>query len=169
MKILSLDQAAKVSGWSFWENDKPVEWGIIEPTPKNLKDGARLYSLRKKFSELIDKYSPELILIENPVGGEEDKKSGAENNWKTMQVLCQVQGVLIELITEKRKPVEIVSPSSWQNTCSIHRRDREGRKAGAKAFVEKTYGLRDVPQDIYDSICIAHHYLETLKPERSAF
>lgn len=169
MKILSIDQAARVSGWSFWENDKPIEWGVVEPSPKNLKDGKRLTSIRKKFAELIDKYSPELVIIEDPVGGEEDKRSGAENNWKTMQVLCQVQGMLMQLVDEKKKDLVIVSPSSWQNTCGIHKRDRNSRKAGAKAFAEKAYKLVDVPQDICDSICIAYHYIEQNKPERSAF
>lgn len=168
MKILSIDQAARLSGWSYWENDKPIKWGTVEPSPKNSKDGSRLSSLRKQFAKLIDEYSPELVLIEDPVGGEEDKK-GPENNWKTMQVLCQVQGMLMQLIDEKGKKCEIISPSSWQFTCKIHKRDRDSRKAGAKAFVEGTYKLSDVPQDIYDSICIAHHYLEKNKEEVSAF
>lgn len=169
MKILSIDQAARLSGWSYWENNKPIEWGVVEPSPKTLKDGARLTALRKQFAALIDKYSPELIIIEDPVGGEEDKKSGAENNWKTMQVLCQVQGMLIQLIHEKGKKIAIVSPSSWQFTCGIHKRSRTERKDGALAFVAKAYNLSDIPQDICDSICIAYHHIESNKSEVSAF
>lgn len=168
MKILSIDQAARVSGWSYWENDKPIKWGIIEPSPKNQKDGVRLLSLLKQFSNLIDIYSPEIVLIENPVGGQEDK-GGPENNWKTMQVLCHVQGVLMLLIADKGKKIDIISPSSWQFTCGIHKRARIERKSGAKAFVEKTYKLTDVPQDVCDSICIAYHYIESNKQEVSAF
>lgn len=170
-KILSFDQAANVSGWSYWENGKPVQWGTVTPTPTSAKGGRRLASLRQKFGDLIDQFNPEIVLIEDPVGGEEDKTSGPTNNWKTMQTLCQVQGVLLELIHTKDKPVEIVSPSSWQNTCGIHKRYRLERKAGARSFVEKTYGLseQDIIQDIVDSICIAHHYIETNRPERSAF
>ena len=110
-----------------------------------------------------------MILIENPVGGEEDKRSGPENNWKTMQTLCQVQGVLLELIAEKKKDVEIISPSSWQYTCGIHKRSRVERKEGARQFVESYYGLKNVIQDVCDSICIAHHYLRENRIERSAF
>lgn len=87
-RILSIDQAANVSGWSYWENDKPVKWGTISPTPASAKEGRRLASLREKFDKLIDEVNPNFILIENPVGGEEDKTSGPENNWKTMQTLC---------------------------------------------------------------------------------
>jgi Holliday junction resolvasome RuvABC endonuclease subunit len=168
MKILSMDQAANATGWSVWENEKPIKWGVIYPSPKNAKDGLRLTSLRRQFSALIDEHSPQLVLIENPVGGEEDKL-GQENNWKTMQVLCQVQGMLIQLIHEKGKKIEIVSPSSWQNTCGIHKRDRDSRKAGAAKFVEKHYGLTDIPQDIIDSFCIAYHCYIISKEEVSAF
>lgn len=110
-----------------------------------------------------------MILIENPVGGEEDKRGGPENNWKTMQTLCQVQGVLLEVIAAHRKKVEIISPSSWQNTCGIHKRSRDERKAGARKFVENYYGLFDVIQDVVDSICIGYHYIRENGLERSAF
>ena len=172
-KILSFDQAANVSGWSYWEDRKPKEWGVITPIPKSLKDGPRLSSLRKQFKALIEKYNPDMVLIENPVGGEEDKEKGPENNWKTMQTLCQVQGVLIQVIDELKKPIEIISPSSWQFTCRIHAREREARKLGARKFVEKEYGLDEtqVVQDICDSICIAYHYITTdgVDPERCAW
>lgn len=174
-KLLSIDQAATLSGWSYWEDEKLIEWGTIEPTPKSAKGGRRLTSLRAKFSELIDKYKPSIILIENPVGGEEDKNpkghknNSAENNWITMQVLCQVQGMLLQLIDEKNVNVEIVSPSSWQDTCGIHKRDRISRKAGAKSFVERQYKLDNVIQDVCDSVCIAYHYFEINRPERSAW
>lgn len=94
-KILSFDQSANQTGWSYWEDDKPVEWGIICPKPKNIKEGKRLTSLRGQFKDLILKYSPNIVLIENPVGGQEDQRDGPENNWLTMQTLCQVQGVLL--------------------------------------------------------------------------
>lgn len=171
MKILSFDQAANISGWSYWEDGKPVKWGVIKPKPATLRDGARLTSLRGQYRDLIKEFKPDQVLIENPVGGEEDKRSGPTNNWKTMQTLCQVQGVLLQVIHECGKPVEIVSPSSWQFTCGIHKRERDARKAGAASFVERTYGLGAdvVTQDEIDSICIAHHYVESNKEERSAF
>lgn len=168
MNILSFDQAAKISGWSYWEDNKPKEWGIVEPSPKNLKGGARLTSIRGKFKKLIEKFDPDIVLIENPVGGEEDD-NGPESNWKTMQILCQVQGVLLQVIDECHKNVEIISPSSWQYTCHIHKRDRSARKRGAQAFVKEQYGLDNIIQDVIDSICIAHHYLETNMEKRSVF
>lgn len=158
--LLSFDQAANATGWSFWRGKTPVEFGVINPKPKGIKGGARLTSLRDQFMELICRLNPELVLIENPVGGEEDNRGGGpEHNWATMQILCQVQGVLLQVIDEVSLPVEIISPSSWQNTCGIHARDRKSRKAGAVEFVHEVYGVKDVEQDVYDSICIGHHYL----------
>lgn len=158
-KILSFDQSANATGWSYWEDNTPKEWGVISPKPASLRGGARLTNLRQSFESLIANYQPDIVLIENPVGGEEDNRGGGpENNWLTMQVLCQVQGVLLQLIDEFGLPVEIVSPSSWQATCGIHARDRKTRKAGAAAFVQEKYGIVDA-QDVYDSVCICFHYL----------
>lgn len=75
-----------------------------------------------------------------------------------MQTLCQVQGVLLQLIDEFGLPVEIISPQCWQATCGIHARYRKERKEGAEAFVLEKYGIEG-EQDIYDSICICFHYL----------
>lgn len=168
MTFLAFDQAARISGWSYWEDGLPRKWGTIE-SPGKYSGGQRLHYLREKFKAKIEEFNPDMILIENPVGGEEDKYSGPENNWKTMQTLCQVQGVLLEVIHECGKEVEIISPSSWQNTCGIHKRNRTERKEGACRFVQSTYGLSDIIQDIVDSICIGYHYVRVNGLERSAF
>lgn len=166
-KVLAIDQAANLSGYSIWENEKPIAWGVISPKPKNLREGARLTSLRKQFKELIQQYNPQVVVIEDPVGGTEDK-GGSSANWKTMQILCQVQGMLIQLIHELNKDLDIVSPSSWQYTCGIHARDRVKRKMGSKNFVKKHYDLAEedgINQDICDSFCIAYHYFNKQEEE----
>ena len=167
-KILAFDQAANITGWSLWEDGKPIKWGIITPQPKNLKEGKRLSSLRTQFSTVIHESGASTVLLEDPVGSQENSYKRPENNWKTVQILSQVQGVLLQLIDEYNKKAVIVSPSTWQNTCGIHKRDRESRKAGAVEFIKKTYNI-NAEQDVIDSLCIAHHYLTKEKYERSAF
>ena len=124
--------------------------------------GQRLKSLYDQFIELIQKYNPDMVLIETPVGGDEDHK-GAKSNWTTMNILSQVQGVLLLAIETCKKPVEMVSPSAWQFTTRIHKRDRTSRKIGAREFVEKNYKITNVIQDVCDSICIGYHYIETIR------
>lgn len=168
---LCFDQAARLSGWAYFENEKPIEWGTIEPIPKAATGGERLRSLRRQFGALIKKYNPEIVVIENPVGGDEDKNNGPTANWQTLVTLAQVQGVLLEVIAEHEKPVEIVSPSSWVFTCRIHKRSRAERKIGAREFVSKEYKIDNVIQDVCDAVCIGYHFFETQrrKSEVSAF
>lgn len=173
MNFLSIDQSATASGWCYWKDNKPTAWGVINPSPKSCKGGERLSSLRGQFKKLLETYNVKTVCIEDPVGGVEDKNSVPGNNWKTMQVLSQVQGMLSELIylLTKREPF-IYSPSSWQFSTGIHKRDRSSRKAGAAAFVEKTYHITDREQDVYDAICIGWHHLygnAASSEERSAF
>ena len=168
---LCFDQAARLSGWAYFENEKPIEWGTIEPIPKSATGGARLHSLRSQFGTLIATDNPEIVLIEDPVGGDEDKNQGPTANWMTLKTLAQVQGVLLEIIAKYKKPVEIVSPSSWVFTCRIHKRSRAERKIGAREFVSKEYKIDNVIQDVCDAICIGYHFFETQrrKSEVSAF
>lgn len=165
MKMLTIDQAANASGWSIWNDNKLVEYGVVYPHPKSLRGGKRLSSLRIQFGELIERFQPTLVVIEDPVGDE----GGATSNWKTMQTLCQVQGMLLELIASKGREVEIMSPSTWQNLCGIHRRERNARKTGAVKYVLDTFGLTGVEQDAIDAICIGSAYLLKSEPEVSAF
>lgn len=171
MNFLSIDQSANASGWCYWENNKPSMWGVIYPSPKSAKGGRRLANLRDSFEDLIKRTKVKIVCIEDPVGGAEDK-SGPEQNWKTMKVLSQVHGMLSEIVYRITKEEPFVySPSSWQYSTSIHKRDRASRKAGAQAFVERTYGIKDCEQDVYDAVCIGWHHLNGTAPteERSAF
>lgn len=158
MRTLCIDQAARLSGFAVFEDNKLIEWGTVEPRPKSLTGGPRLKYIYEKFEEIVDRVKPDQMVIEDPVGGQEDNR-GPKANWKTMFVLANVYGVLELLAAIKGVPIDSVSPSSWQYTCGIHKRDRSSRKAGAEAFVEKQYGVAGTAQDIYDAICIGHHYL----------
>lgn len=154
-RLLSFDQAANLTGWSYWEDEKPKEWGVITPLPKSAKGGQRLNSLYGQYSALVAKYKPEIIVCEPPIGDDDDGKGH-----KTLFVLSQVMG-LIQMISAKTlTTLELMPAARWQFNCGIHKRDRAERKAGAKAFIEKTYHIpqEEISQDEVDSLCIAHSY-----------
>lgn len=166
--LLAIDQAANASGWALFKGSKLEKYGMIYPTPTTAKGGERLASLWRQFDELISNAAPDIVVIEAPLGGVEDG-SGPAQNWRTMAVLFEVFGMLTTLIELKGLPCAVVAASAWQNTCSIFKRDRASRKAGARNFVEKTYGLTQVEQDVCDAICIGSHFIETERTVRSAF
>lgn len=63
MKLIALDQASKITGWSFFENGELKKFGKI-----SLKDddvGERLYKLREELIKLFEEYKPEKVVFED--------------------------------------------------------------------------------------------------------
>ena len=162
--VLACDQALRMSGYCIFKDNNPAIWDIISPTPKSSDIPIALKSIRRQFREVIKKYKPDTIILEIPMGGNDD----SIDNHKTAFILAQVYGVLQELCAEELVNIEGIYASELQRICGIHKRDRASRKAGAVDFVKRKYGII-APQDCVDAICIGYSWLEMNKPERSAF
>lgn len=156
--ILALDLASRQSGWAVFDKDSSlVEYGIIAPRPLSLTARQRLPIIMKEIQTVIDEHGVKEMILEEPAGGKEDSSTsrGAANNWLTMSVLFITHGaVALEMERQKIK-YSIISPSTWQNRLEIFKRDRAGRKAGAKKYAIEHYNLADnLEQDIYDAVCL---------------
>ena len=162
--VLACDQALRMSGYCIFEDGKPMIWDTITPIPKSADVPTALKSIRRQFREVIKKHKPDTVILEIPMGGDENPV----DNHKTAFTLAQVYGVLQELCAEELVDIEAIYASEWQKICGIHKRDRASRKAGAVDFVKRKYGIT-APQDCVDAICIGYSWLEMNKPERSAF
>lgn len=178
-KILALDLASRQSGWAVFEKGTPsklIDKGIIEPRPRSLSAEERLPIIEKELQEILDKYKPSLVILEQPAGGKEDSR-GPDKSWLTMSVLFLCHGVVRNELIKRKIKFQLCSPSVWQNRLGFHKRDRAGRKAAAREYAVKAYSLPDnLEQDIYDAVCLydCYIYLEEFKKkekeeERSAF
>lgn len=154
-KLLALDQASHTSGYSIFYDDKLEAYGKFTFDDEDI--GERLYKIREKIKELIDKYDInevafEDIQLQNNVG----------NNVKTFKILAEVFGIVYELVTELKIPHTAVLSGTWKSTLGIKGRDRQEQKRNAKAYVIQTYGVKPT-QDEADAICIGAHM--TNKPK----
>lgn len=150
MKILALDQASRTSGFSVFDDNKLVTSGKF--TFEDSDMGLRLKKIRQKVENLINEYSPSVLVLEDI-----QLQKAVGNNVVTYKVLAQVIGVLIELATEKNIKYELVHSSTWKSYLGITGRTRPEQKKNAQAYVEKTYELK-VSQDQSDAICIGTYY-----------
>lgn len=151
MKILALDQASRTSGYSVFEDNQLVTSGKF--TFEDSDMGLRLKKIRQKVEELIEEYSPEVLVLEDI-----QLQKAVGNNVVTYKVLAQVIGVLIELAAEKQIKYELVHSSTWKSHLGIGGRTRPEQKKNAQAYVEKMYSLK-VSQDQSDAICIGTYYI----------
>ena len=166
MKLLALDQASKVSGFSVFEDGKLIASGTFTAADDDI--GVRLVNIRNKVIELIEKYSIDEVAFEDiqmqsQVNNVQTHKVLAEtygqsqvNNVQTYKVLAEVYGVIEELLSEKKIKYYIVHSQTWKSTLHITGKNRPEQKRNAQKFVAETYGLK-VTQDESDAICIGTH------------
>lgn len=153
MRLLSIDQSSRVSGWSFFDGEKLVEYGKID-LQGDIDD--RLVQFRKEVLELINKYKPTDIAFEDIQLQKEVNGVKSMNNIQTFKILAMIFGVLLEITKENKTISHIIPSSVWKSTLKIKGRLRNEQKKNAQEYVVNTYNLK-VIQDIVDSICIADH------------
>ena len=91
MRLLALDQASRVSGWAFFEDEKLIDYGKIEL--KEDEVGPRLVTLKKEIANLIDKYKVDIVAFEDI-----QMQSSIGSNVVTFKVLAEVYGVIHEFL-----------------------------------------------------------------------
>lgn len=152
MRLLALDQASHVSGWSVFEDSKLIEYGKIEANQDDL--GERLYYIKQEVLKLIDKYNIDEVVMEDI-----QMQGNVANNVQTFKILAEVFGVLYETFTELKIPNSAILASSWKSALGIKGKNRAEQKRNAQAWVLDTYGIK-VIQDIADSVCVGSAYLK---------
>ncbi len=153
MKILSLDQASKITGYAVFDDDKLVKYGKIDLRDEEV--GPRLVQLRQSIKFLISENQIDYIAFEDI-----QMQTSVGNNVKTFKVLANVFGVILELCEELHVKYEIVSSNTWKSTLKIKGRNRAEQKRNAQLFVNETYDVQ-CTQDEADAICIGSHIIKT--------
>ena len=152
-KLLALDQASIVTGWSVFNDEQLVEYGLIKLN-KDDELGKRLVVFRHSLIDLINKYEINEIAFEDI-----QMQTSIGNNVQTFKVLANIYGIVLELAEELHIPYHIVPSSSWKSTLGIKGKKRSEQKQNAQMYVEQVYHIK-VTQDESDSICIGSHVIQ---------
>lgn len=135
MKILAIDQATHISGFSVWENDLLMDYGHFEAKKKDTID--RMIEVSDWAEGLIKKYKPDSVVIE---------AVQYQQNQKVYSTLSQLQGVLFYLFHKVGINFNIVEPSVWKSHSGIKLRSkRKEQKQQSIDIVTVAYGV--VPTD----------------------
>lgn len=150
-RLLALDQSSRCSGWAYFENNKLKQHGKFIAEDEDI--GERLFFIKNKVLELIDKYDVEEIVFEDIQFQKSVNGISVPENVKTFKMLAMVFGVVYELCTELKIPHEAVLASTWKSSLGIKGSKRDEQKRNAQKFVIKEYGIKP-SQDECDAICI---------------
>lgn len=152
-KILALDQATKVSGYSVFNNKNLDTYGLLKVNEKEKNPIERMKEMNDKIIALIDGVKPDYIVFENVQ---------FQNNYGTFQQLSQLQGVIMAFLFCKNIGFTVIEPSAWKSFCGIKGRKRIEQKANTQKFVKEKYKL-DVSEDEADAIGIGYWAIHNLK------
>lgn len=154
-KLLALDQASHVSGYSVFYDDNLEAHGKFSVDDTDI--GERLVKIRKKVLELINEYDINEVAFEDI-----QLQTNVGNNVQTFKILAEVFGVIYELVTELGLPHTEVLAGTWKSTLGIKGKNRQEQKRNAQAYVVNTFGIK-ATQDESDAICIGAHMISKKK------
>ena len=169
-RILALDQATVISGWSVFDDKELIKYGIISPNEKFDKI-TRISIVRQWLIGTIDSIKPDLILFEDIQLQDFNKSSfpGQKKQYDnvgvtTFKVLAELIGVLENTAYEAGIPFKIIHSATWRKDVGINGRTRADKKKSAQMLVKKWYDVQ-VSEDEADAICIGRYGSNNFKKE----
>lgn len=164
-RILALDAATNVSGYSIYDNGILVSYGVFK-TPQDLSTTGRIHEVKKWLQQMIDQHHPDVIGLEN-IQLQEFSKGRFQV--ELYRALAQLQGVLLDVIFENCIDHDLVYSGVWRKYCGINEgTGRENKKKAAQDKVKTWYNI-DCTQDEADAICIGKYFCSVFKSSHSSW
>ena len=147
MKILSLDQSTRVTGWSLFSDGKYVTSGVIDLHKiKNTDERSKEMGL--EICKLIEEYKPDEIIIE---------EVAMQSNADTLKKLARIQGMAIGFATAHHIPTHILEPTKWRSVLKFSQGPgvkRDQLKQQSRDFVKNVLGLNIESEDENEATAI---------------
>jgi crossover junction endodeoxyribonuclease RuvC len=148
MRILGIDPGIGRCGWAIIEKNgssfKAISYGCIETSSKK-EVGKRLEEIYIEITEIIKKYSPKSLSIEDLF---------FNNNAKTAFVVGQARGVILLAAAQNGLDIEIYTPLQVKMALTGYGR---AEKSQVGRMVKTVFGLKEIPKpdDTADALAIA--------------
>ena len=157
-RVLAIDDATSVSGWSVFDGEKLISYGNFQVDKENPIE--RISIIKQWLLNMLVKWNPDKIGIED-IQLQQFKGKDGSNNFAvtTYKVLAHLQGVLLETLYSQNKEAVLVHSQTWKAYCEITAKNRTDQKRSAQRKVKEWYGF-NVSQDEADAICMGKYLSE---------
>lgn len=150
-RILALDQASHVTGYSIFDGGKLTSYGTFET--KESEEGRRCHEVKVWLLSMIENWQCDLVGIE---GIQYQENMGVT----TFQTLARLQGILIDLCIELDIPYVICPTQVWRGYIGVKGRSRADKKKSMQLIIKDKYDI-SVSDDIADAIGIGKYVADT--------
>jgi crossover junction endodeoxyribonuclease RuvC len=155
MRVLGIDPGTRFMGYGVLDVDGPstdcVAWGLLEGG-KSREMHERLFTLHQALAEIVDRWRPDVLAIEEPF-------VAPERGAKSAVAVGQAQAVALLLAAAHGMSVHRYAPSQVKSAVANY-------GAGSKAQVQRTVrlvlGLGNEPmsEDASDALAVALCHLQ---------
>ena len=151
MKVIGIDPGTAIVGWSYLEFDESgdaikdsLEYGAIT-TDAGLEMPDRLVIISEELVEIIDKFSPSVVGVEDLF---------FSKNVKTAITVAQARGVILQVARSKGMEVIEMTPPQVKEFVTGY---GNAGKAQVQASVKMLLGLEEIPKpdDAADAVAVA--------------
>lgn len=135
MKVLSMDQSTRVSGYCLFQDGEYVESGVVDMSKSKLETDERSFEMAKSLWRVIKKYKPDHLIIENVQ---------QQTSPKTVIILSRLQGMIIGYAEAHNVKTHIILPSQWRAELKYNQGPKVKRaelKQQSIDYVENKYGI----------------------------
>ena len=149
--VLGLDTSSTSTGWSLFIDDKYQNSGLIDL--KKYKDTTeRLKCMVIELQNLINYYSPTVVVIETPV---------VVRNPQTQRLLTTIYGAVYGKCVWDDIQFKDFRPTEWRKLIDSGKkpRKREELKEWSKQKVRALFGIKNINDDVSDAILIGQAYI----------
>ena len=166
-RILALDAATKITGYSIYDNDTLVSYGTYHADES--KDAVdRINEVKHWLEAALNEWEPDFVGIEN-IQLQSYKSNSSQMQVKTFQTLANLQGVILDTLFEKNITHDLCYSTEWRKYCGVGEGvGRENKKRQAQDKVEAWYN-QECTQDEADAICIGKYFCNHIKNKNSTW
>ena len=166
-RIFALDQATHVTGYSIYDDNKLVKYGIFETSQE--EEIERDNSLKHWFINMVNLWHPdhiglEDIQLQNFSGGANEFSYKNGVGLQTYKILAHLQGILMETCYELNLTYTICPPATWRAHCEVKGKTKSDKKKSMQLNVKKWFDV-SVTNDEADAIGIGKYVADSYNPK----
>lgn len=145
-RVLGIDNATMVTGYSIFEDGKLIHHGI-KKVPSSTPQKLRIAYMKQWFISMLTVWDIDSVGLENVQ---------YQGNAQTLIILSKLLGVLETASLEFNIEPYIVPAATWKSFCNIKGRTRAQQKSNAQSHVWKKYKIR-ATEDAADAVCLGEY------------
>lgn len=143
MRTISLDASTTHIGWSVWDDDELVDYGLLTPTIKNLEYRERVENFIPQIIALIKQFRPNKAIQEEVPKVVHKGRGNGTGAILTAIRLGVVQGMSLTLFTAFHIPIEFKEVGTWRHDIGIAdgNKDRDDKKIRSIELANNLFNL----------------------------